>query len=193
MDIDLAKALEQLEIKKRSINSDSDLSKECKSIRELDRRLGLLLKGIRTLRTGVEEQSTFTANTCDKLTSSGRILERTSQVFELSAKLTTLNRLCRRIDRIQAFNVPNDHLETNGRRSSLVKENSSINWDENDELTLQISEIIENFEAAYQSIESVLSQRHDLPYALYAAKVRMLKSALNGLSDATDINEAIKT
>lgn len=190
MDTDLSKSLEQLQIKKKSINLDADLSRECKSIVELDGRLALLLNEIQSLRRSVNEQSLFVDEKCDLLSPSYRNLERTSQLFEFSAQLTKLNRLCKRIDKIQAFRANQQHLiDPMNLKSGLMKANNEnlaekdTNIDEgvddyDDEITSQALEISRQFEFVYKPLEDLLSKRSDLPYVSYANKVRNLLASL---------------
>lgn len=182
MDIELAKSLEQLEVKKKTVNTESDLTKECMTIIELDHRIGLLLKEVKNLRNSIDEQSAFICNNCDQIEPNYNVLRRASRVFDLASELTKLNRLCRRFnnsDHIFKF-LANDTdqnqviPESVVRRASLTKKNGHTN--EDDELTGQIlNETIEKFESIYQPLEAILSKRNDLPYATYANKVRRLK------------------
>lgn len=188
MDTDLSKALEQLQAKKKSINLDVDLTRECKSIIDLNERLALLLNEIQTLRKGVQEQSLFVSDNCDLLRPSHKNLERTSQVFEFSAQLTKLNRLCKRIDQIQAFKHHHQHLGSSNNKSSLVKDNVDLtqdgtNADEgvddcDDEMTNRILDISRQFEVVYKPLEGLLSERLDLPYVSYANKAKNFITAL---------------
>lgn len=184
MDTDISRALEQLQAKKKSINSDVDLTRECKSIIDLNERLATLLNEIQTLRKGVQEQSQFVGDNCDLLRASHRNLERTSQVFEFSAQLTKLNRLCKRIDQIQAFKHHQQQLGSSINKSSLVKDNADLNQAEasvddcDDEMTNQILDISRQFEVVYKPLEGLLSKRPDLPYVSYANKAKNFTAAL---------------
>lgn len=191
MEDDLVKELEQLEIEKQSVNANVDLSKECSSIVELNNRISLLVEQIKSLRTGNEEHGHLLSKLCDNLSTPCKSLKRTSELFDLSAELTKLNRLCRRYDTIKTFyNVAINHLNNNvstnlsGRKSSLTIRDESgcklLNENNDyDSLAPQILEVAENFEISYKPLENILTQRVDLPYVHYANNIRSLKVALD--------------
>lgn len=187
MDIDISKSIEELEAKKRSINLDADLTRECKSIIELDNRLGLLLNQIRTFRDSVQEQSKFIDDKSDVLEPSYKGLVRTSLVFELTAQLIKLNRLCKRLDKINVFgnhqrcpslsNIRSSQVEAIGTESPQ-NENDIAELADDDQQTNQILELLEQFEETYKPLEEELSRRQDLPYVSYATKARNFRAAL---------------
>lgn len=176
MDIDLVKRLEDLEIEKRKVNASIDLSKECSSICELDNRIALLLEKISAIREIGEKHGRLVAKSCDKLLEPYNVLVRTSQIFDLSAELTKLNRLCRQFDKIKDFyNFPINHLDNNKQQpNGLSGNNNSLDSPQ----AHQMLEVIEKFHSFYAPLEDVLSQRLDLPYVHYANNMRSLKAVL---------------
>lgn len=197
MDTDLSKTLEQLRAKKKSINIDANLTRECGSIIELNDRLSLLLNEVQSLHKSVQEQSEFVADSCDALKPSHKILKRSCELFEFLAQLTKLNRLCKRIDKIQAFECHQQHLGFHNIKSSPDEDVVGSAQSENDvegcddELTSQILEISRQFELVYKPLEELLSKRQDLPYVSYANKVRNLITATQTVSsnDKQDIKQ----
>lgn len=187
MDVDISKSIEELEAKKRSINLDADLTRECKSIIELDSRLGLLLNEIRTFRDSVQEQSKFIDDKSDVLEPSYKGLMRTSLVFKLTAQLIKLNRLCKRLDKINAFGDHQSSPSLSSIRSSQVEntgieiaqnENNGIELADDDQQRDQILDLLEQFEETYIPLEEELSRRKDLPYVSYATRARNFKAKL---------------
>lgn len=194
MDVELARSLEQLETQKRLVNGEVDLTHECESIVELSNRISLLLDEVKSLRNNLAEESAIISANCDKLEPSYSNLVRTSQVFDLSSKLTKLNRVCRRIDSSRLCKsildpgTGHQQLESisnqpNGGRPSLVRNNGDeVNEYDADDDELQpaqvIHELVEQFEEAYQPLEALLFRRQDLPYGLYANKVKDLKASV---------------
>lgn len=182
MEADFIKSLEQLEAKKKVIDEQSNISQEINSIVELDQRIGLLLKEIRNLKQSVEDQSNITYSTCDKLEPSYKVLQKTSELFELNQALTKLNRLCQRFDKIQISVRRLSHPNANGCRNSSIKNNNENRGDEFDEdipVSVQIIlEVADSFEKTYQPLEKILNQRDDLPYVHYAEKIKKLKESL---------------
>lgn len=177
MEADFLKSLEQLEAKKRKINEQANLTRECNSILELDQRIGLLLKEIKNLKRNVEEQSNITFSTRDKLEHSYKILQKTSELSKMNESLTKLNSLCRHLDKVQK-SCP----IASGSRKSSIRSNNEVNGSEIDEdtpLSVQlILGVADKFERTYQPLESILKIRQDLPYVHYAEKSRKLKDSL---------------
>lgn len=171
MDTDLIKSLEQLEIEKKILNQNADLTKEYEAIIELDHRLTQLLERIRTINGTVHENYAFVMEKCDKLSPLNLALKKLNRISDLSNQLAKLNQLCKRID--------NNHIFKSllvGRRPSLRRDDSE---ESEQEARLQLTrDLIESFEAAYKPVEAILSSRSDLPYISYANRVRQLKSSL---------------
>lgn len=92
------KSLDELNARKQLINSEVDLEKECQSIRELDGNINQLDEKIRTLHESVKYYDNLLSTTCEKLAAPNRILSRAIKAYELTSRLTNLNRLCRRLD-----------------------------------------------------------------------------------------------
>lgn len=177
MDLDFNKSLEQLESKKKALNEQSDLTNECNSIIELDHRIGLLLREIRNLKQDIEEQSNLICTTSDKLAPSDKILQKTSDLFDLTQNLTKLNRLCRLIDKIQV------QKQLCPDRKPSPKSDSEIQLsNEEDDIPLSFKKtlkIVDKFDDVYLPLEGVLSLRKDLPYVHYAEKARVLRDCVN--------------
>lgn len=182
MEADFIKILEQLEAKKKVINEQSNLMRECGSLSELDQRIGLLLKEIRTLKQNMGELSDMTFTTCDKLETPYKVLQKSSELSNINEALTKLIRLCKRLDKIQE-SYP---IATGGRKLSIKGDNEAINGSEIDEdtpLSIRLTlEVVDNFERAYQPLENILKTRKDLPYVHYAERVRKLKDSLQASS-----------
>lgn len=99
MGIELAiKSLEELDARKRTINSEANLDRECQLIRELNDKITGLAGKIEDLHTNIKEQHSVLDINCEKLSGSNHVLSRTIEAFELSSKLTRLNRMCLRLD-----------------------------------------------------------------------------------------------
>lgn len=183
---DLIKSLEQIEAKKKAINAEANLTSETRSIRELDKRVAVLMNELRHLRGTVLDEEQFVTETCARLAPSAKSLDRTSQLFEIMSHLMTLNRLCKQIDRnkllemVHSTDNQSDHLD---KRSLARESNMSISIqaveDYNEEMRHQrAKEIIREFEIVYKPLDIVLDQRKDLPYVAYANKVKKLKESL---------------
>lgn len=145
MDADLLARLEKLETKRRALNAQFDLTKECESIAELNQRVNLLSERISSIKDDVKSQSDLASSCCDMLGDTYSILRENSDRFELLSSLSQLNRLCKQID--------------HGNLSN------------NKELFLKVTR---EFEIVYKPLEVKLSARTDLPYADYANKLKQL-------------------
>lgn len=170
----LTKTLEQLEIKKRLVNEETDLTKECQSIEELNRRIGILLNEITNLKNTIDEQNDFISQTCDNLLPDYKILNKASEISNLTTQLTRLDRLCRRIDSSRALGCKHDESKSLGGRAS----STNVDGNENVELSDQEIEMLKTFETTYKPLENLLSRRKDLPYESYANNVRKFQFVL---------------
>jgi hypothetical protein len=177
MDLDIAKELSQLQEKKLELEVGTDLSDKCDTIVELDRRVGLLSKGVRSLHDEVEQYFDFD-DICEQLVHPYKVLNKTNLALDLLVGLSNLNRVCQQID----INLNLIHsadgktVSINPRRTT----NSNTDDDNNEEnaTILQVLELLEDFEARFKPLEEILSKRNDLPYLTYATKVRYLKKSV---------------
>lgn len=173
MEADLTRLLNETEAKRRALNIESDLSKECDSIAELDKRVSALLVEVQRLKDNVSEQSAFMASNCDKLAETNKALERTSRINELSVSLGNLNRLCRKIDKLGSFTnrifsasaqiSPLDSLE-DAQPQATSNENASL-------LMRMVLDTCNEFENNYRPMSVYLEKRRDLPYVGYWNRV----------------------
>lgn len=146
MDLDLLKQLEKLEIKRKTLNAQLDLTDECESIEELKRRIQLVSDSISAIKRDIEEHCNNVDTSCDKLNDIYLKLRESSHKFELLNNLSKLNRLCKQIDH---ENLSND--------KELVQR------------------VAQEFKLIYEPLEEKLSSRADLPYAEYANKLKNLE------------------
>lgn len=99
MGIELAiKSLEELDVRKRVINSETNLDRECQVIRDLNDKIVGLADKIKDMHDNIKEQNSVLDINCEKLAGSNHVLSRTSEAFEISSRLTRLNRICHRLD-----------------------------------------------------------------------------------------------
>jgi hypothetical protein len=180
MDLDLAKELSHLQEKKLALEAGTELMEKCDTIVELDRRVGLLSHEVQSLHDEVEQRFNVD-DICEQLSQPYRVLNRTSIVSDLIIALTRLNLVCRRID-----TDPNLVHSEDGHTMSL-KLNRFIGSGADDELgdekstIMHVSELLEEYESNYKPFEQLLSNRSDLPYVVYATKVRTSMKSLEKL------------
>lgn len=180
MDINLAKSLDRLETRKRMIDAESDLTRECEAIIELEHRINLLLDEIKTLRSSVETHKSFVEENQRNLTENNNELQRSSEIFDMTSRLAALNRICRRIDVSQSlkrYRAKTTH--PNLSHLDASKTSCTRGQDDVDMLTYRmVHELVASFEEIYQPMEVILSKRADLPYVSYANLVRELRQSL---------------
>lgn len=191
MEEELISALSQVEAKKRSFNAGTDLSKECQSIRELDKRIMTLLTEIDDLKVNISEKNTFVASTCDKLMNTNRILKCTSKITEICLTLGNLNRLCNRIDRLgsftnKIFSVSSQGTSNKDRTKSSDQPDQKypqppVHNEDTSMLLNMVADTCNEFERNYLPLKAILEERKDLPYAGYWNKILQTKAFISSV------------
>lgn len=135
--MDLAiKSLEELDARRRTINSEANLDQECQLIRELNDKIANLADKIKDLHSDTTEQHSILDINLEKLTGLNQVLSRTSKAFEVSSRLTKLNRLCNRLDTspclkfiasAQCNDSSNSEFSTGNSRTTTNSNGKSVN------------------------------------------------------------------
>lgn len=182
MDVEIKNTLEQLEEKKNLINSQNDLRSECNTLIELDKRVGDLLNDIKSLHVDVEQRYEFLDENMTRLTPHHKILKRSSEALDLLIELLKLNRICQRIDTNPNIQMSSDDGEFKLRLPPNLADVNIIDpndFEENDKRVHHVIEqLLDQFETIYKPLETVLTERRDLPYQSYAIKVRALRASM---------------
>lgn len=177
MDTAIDHSLQKLRASKQDLNKKVDLTSEYDTLVELDRRVGTVLEEVRTLHIDIDNRYEHIDDGCNKLAPSYQTLLRTSELLNIFVELTRLNRLSRQLNGVTYFANVDKNLSST-KASSGDNGNGEEYADENQDKIIKqvLNELINNFAATYEPLESILSLRPDLPYATIAARVRSLNT-----------------
>lgn len=178
----IASELNKLREKSRAINTETDLNKHCDALVELDFKVGSLLDDIRHLQVDVERRFGYMVDVWDQLERPYSTLKRVDEALGLVIELHELNRICKRIDTSPYLSHTADG-QLNLKVSSLNQDgedDENVNGDNDDRVALMMVQgLLDSFESTYSLLADLLSKRLDLPYAVYASKVRTFQKALD--------------
>lgn len=149
MDPELLTRLQKLEERRKALNAQFDLTKECKSIEELEKRISVMSDGISMIKNDIQCLSDCLISSCDKLNDIYVALREASSRYELLSRLSLLNQLCKQIE----------HLD--------VSKNEKL-----------FHKVAHDFRVVYEPLKGSLSKRTDLPYVHCANKLLHLETQL---------------
>lgn len=179
MDLDLAKALEKLEIRKRTIEQEADLSSECQSILELDNRIGTLLNETKALASSLQPDFSLVQEACDVLRDKYDKLKETSELFEMVSHLMKLDKICKQIDTVSCVTKDACNGTVTSSQEDQDKEKPNVATFASNRI---FEHLIKEFNELYQPVEATLTTRPDLPYRLYAKKVADFEHELENVT-----------
>lgn len=168
MEAELTRALDKVERKKHALDIETDLTRECQAIQELDHRAELMQNGAKNLKTLIDDDCAFLKQICDDLNLAYSKLNVSVSVADLIDAMITMHNLWRLMNQDSEFKS----LLEGDYNVELIQHN---NYDGGPD---RLKTLLTSFDDVYRRYEQTFSARSDLPYSKMISSVRGCRSKL---------------